>query len=57
MNTDVKDPKRERDHSDEAKNSSADSAAGTEKALKGGSEPAKRQAERDWKESSKESGE
>jgi hypothetical protein len=57
MNTDVQNPERERDHTDEAKNRSADSAAGTETALKGGSEPAKRQAERDWKDSSKESGE
>ena len=57
MNTDVKNPKREHDHSDEAKKPSADSAPGTETALKGGSEPAKRQAERDWKNSSKESGE
>jgi hypothetical protein len=55
MNTEVKNPERERDHTDEA--NTADSAAGTETALKGGSEPAKRQAERDWKDSSKESGE
>jgi hypothetical protein len=57
MNTDVKNPKREHDHSDAAKKPSADSAPGTETALKGGSEPAERQAERDWKDSSKESGE
>ena len=57
MNTDVKNPKREHDHADEANKPSADSAVGTETALKGGSEHAKRQAERDWKDSSKESGE
>jgi hypothetical protein len=57
MITDVKNPEREHDRTDEAENRPADSAPGTESALKGGSEPAKRQAERDWKDSSKESGE
>lgn len=57
MITEVKNLKREHDRSDEAKKPSADSTAGTETALKGGSEPAKRQAESDWKDSSKESGE
>ncbi len=57
MNSEGKNPDRGRDPTDEAKKCSADSAAGTETALKGGAKPAKRQAERDWKDSSKEAGE
>jgi hypothetical protein len=57
MNTEVKKPEQGSDEADEVHNRPADSAPGTESALKGGSEPAKRQAERDWKESAKESGE
>jgi hypothetical protein len=34
-----------------------EAGAGTEAAVKGGAEPAKRQAERDWQSSAKEAGE
>jgi hypothetical protein len=57
MTTDKKHPDSKRGRSDESNNGSAESTAGTETALKGGSEPAQRQAERDWQESSKEDGE
>jgi hypothetical protein len=57
MTPDQKHPEPARGHTDDSKNGSADSAAGTETAVKGGSGPAKRQAERDWKDSPKEEGE
>jgi hypothetical protein len=45
------------DHSAESKGADSTSAPGTEAKRKGGVEPAKRQAERDWQDSAKESGE
>jgi hypothetical protein len=57
MTTDEKHPKRERNRTEDSENGSADPTVGTEMAQTGGSEPARRQAERDWQNSSKESGE
>jgi hypothetical protein len=57
MTTGEKNPEQERDRAEESKNHTADPTVGTETALKGGPEAAKRQAERDWNESSKEAGE
>jgi hypothetical protein len=57
MTTDDKNPKRGRDRTHESQNRSAEPTAATETAVKGGSEAAKRQAERDWQDSSKEAGE
>jgi hypothetical protein len=55
VTTDEKYPKQERYPTSE--NGAAEPTVGTESAQKGGSEPAKRQAERDWENSSKEAGE
>jgi hypothetical protein len=57
MTTDEKQPESGSDRTRKSKNQSADSTAGTETTLKGGAEAAKRQAERDWQDSSKEAGE
>lgn len=57
MTTGEKNPEQERDRAEESKNHTADPTVGTETALKGGPDAAKRQAERDWNESSKEAGE
>src|SRR4051812_40290147 len=56
MTVDEKHPKRERDRTDESE-SHSESPVGTETAVKGDSSTAKRQAERDWNDSAKESGE
>jgi hypothetical protein len=56
MTTEEK-PKSGRDRARESKDSADAPTAGTETALKGGAESAKRQAERDWQDSSKEAGE
>lgn len=56
MTTDEKHPASSRDRTDGSKNESNEPTAGTETALKGGTETAKRQAERDWRDSSKEAG-
>jgi hypothetical protein len=57
MTPDEKHPKRERNRTEESAKGSPDPTVGTETAQTGGSEPARRQAERDWQNSSKESGE
>jgi hypothetical protein len=57
MNTDEKNPTQDRVRTHESKDNSAGRAPETQTAIKGGAEPAKRQAERDWQDSSKEAGE
>lgn len=56
MTSEVKQPTSSPDSTHEPK-SPSDRQPGTESEQKGGSEPAKRQAERDWQNSSKEEGE
>jgi hypothetical protein len=57
MTTDDKNPASSSDRTPESERPSPDPTAGTETALKGGSKQAKRLAERDWQNSSKEEGE
>jgi hypothetical protein len=57
MTTDEKQPQPASDRTRKSKDQSAEPTAGTETTLKGGVEAAKRQAERDWQDSSKEAGE
>ncbi len=57
MNDDESPHTRESDRTQPSKGDSAAQPAGTETAVEGGAEPAKRQAERDWRDSSQESGE
>jgi hypothetical protein len=57
MTTDEKQPEPGSDRTRKSNDQPADSTGGTETTAKGGAEAAKRQAERDWQDSSKEAGE
>jgi hypothetical protein len=57
VNANEKRPTQGGEGNDRSIDGSAKAANGTEAAVKGGTEPAKRQAEHDWDNSSKESGE
>ena len=56
MTAETRDRNQRSDRKDEPKPGTPESAPGTETQKKGGTEPAKRQAERDWQDSAKESG-